>query len=564
MANPKFFKPEFDKLAIEGAIGDPNGLPAYAYIRVSSSGQAEEGRTGLPRQIEHIHEVARERGFRIEWDMVVADDDSGFEFEHRPQLSRLRTEMKKAPRARAVIIEHLDRLSRNADWHQGFLLHEMSKCGIQSVFWKPLGSRVERAVMGAVAQDGMESAKDKMREGRTLKAESGRVTAQIPLYGYQKVDGNGNVSPDARRMTYYGILESEAAAIRYIYEQLAYSNVSTRQLSINLLKMFGPPRRSRSWTHTAIRRFVRNTAYKGAFVANKYRAEIEYVPQKDGSIKKVQRMVERPQEDWIIVPVPPIVSEEMWELANRRLDTNRRTSARHQKYPYLLTGLVRCATCGYALVGQGVHHIDEKTGERRSNRYYACSARWRSAEINPINCPQTPYIRLNDLESAVWRVVCEILLDEQVMMRALETRFRGDQNTQLQNQIAFMEDKIKALHAEDDALYRAYVAGGFDTEEFVEKRQQIKASIVTIKTEIEGRKRLIMTSDQYEAEKERIVQVCDQARKKGLSPNTPFEVKKSILSMVVDSIEVDILAKQFRINGLLPSMMFSIAEQSAC
>ena len=37
-------------------LGDPSGSTSFAYIRVSSSGQAEEGRTGLPRQLQHIHE----------------------------------------------------------------------------------------------------------------------------------------------------------------------------------------------------------------------------------------------------------------------------------------------------------------------------------------------------------------------------------------------------------------------------------------------------------------------------------------------------------------------------
>ncbi|MBK8027811.1 MAG: recombinase family protein [Chloroflexi bacterium] len=153
MANPQFFKPGFDDLATDGYLGDPNGRLAYAYIRVSGDDQAEDGRSGLPRQIQHIHEAARERKLRIAWDLVYADDASGFEFESRPELSKLRREFKSSShRASAVVIEHIDRLSRNADWHQGFLIDEMKQHGISVVFWKAYSSRVERAVMGAVAQ----------------------------------------------------------------------------------------------------------------------------------------------------------------------------------------------------------------------------------------------------------------------------------------------------------------------------------------------------------------------------------------------------------------------------
>src|SRR5438105_3767424 len=111
-------KNDFDALATDGYIGDPAGQPAYIYIRVSSEEQAEEGRSGLPRQIQHCHEIAKQHGYKISWDTCFADDHSGFEFRDRPELNRLRREYASpGRRANAVVIEHLDRLSRNSEWH---------------------------------------------------------------------------------------------------------------------------------------------------------------------------------------------------------------------------------------------------------------------------------------------------------------------------------------------------------------------------------------------------------------------------------------------------------------
>lgn len=105
MAKPEFFKEAFDQLAQGGCIGDPNGQPAYAYLRVSSAGQAEEGRSGLPRQILRCHEIALARWLSIPWELVFADDHSGFEFRERPDLSRLREEYKRPQRrANAVVM----------------------------------------------------------------------------------------------------------------------------------------------------------------------------------------------------------------------------------------------------------------------------------------------------------------------------------------------------------------------------------------------------------------------------------------------------------------------------
>jgi DNA invertase Pin-like site-specific DNA recombinase len=171
MADPVNFKSEFDILAKDGAIGAPDGAAAYAYIRVSDSDQAEDGRSGLPRQIQNIHEVATQRGYRIPWELVYAEDHTGFEFETRLQLAKLRRAFKSPTRAAdVVVIEHLDGLSRESNWHQGFLLDEMQKHGIQAVFWKSFGSRIERAVMGAVSQDAMEQAKQRMQAGTRRRA----------------------------------------------------------------------------------------------------------------------------------------------------------------------------------------------------------------------------------------------------------------------------------------------------------------------------------------------------------------------------------------------------------
>ena len=63
-----WLKDEFDRLVSEGVLGDPHGEPGGAYLRVSSGGQAEEGRSGLPRQLEHIREKAIEIRLCIPWE----------------------------------------------------------------------------------------------------------------------------------------------------------------------------------------------------------------------------------------------------------------------------------------------------------------------------------------------------------------------------------------------------------------------------------------------------------------------------------------------------------------
>src|SRR5690348_10943797 len=86
----QWVKDEFDRIAVGGLLGDPDGKSAYAYLRVSSQGQAEEGRSGFPRQLLHVHEKALQLHLCITWELVFFDDHTGFEFRDRPALGSLR------------------------------------------------------------------------------------------------------------------------------------------------------------------------------------------------------------------------------------------------------------------------------------------------------------------------------------------------------------------------------------------------------------------------------------------------------------------------------------------
>jgi len=184
----------------------------------------------------------------IPWDLVFADDHTGFEFEDRPALTRLRQEFKRSNRqVNAVIVENLDRLSRNADWHQGLLLNEMKEYGLRVVFWIQFNSRIERAVLGAISQEGMEQAKQRMAEGNIFKAKDGRVTARVPAYGYMFIDSEGKPSEKAKKDTHYAPNPDEAEVVKVIYSKVGVEGMSLRELCIYLEDRFTPPKQYSHW-----------------------------------------------------------------------------------------------------------------------------------------------------------------------------------------------------------------------------------------------------------------------------------------------------------------------------
>src|SRR5690606_33161076 len=139
---------------------------------------------------------------------------------------------------------------------------------------------------------------------------------------------------------------------------------------------------------------------------------------------------QRPEEEWIRVSVPPTVDAATWQAANEMLAKNRRMASRNAIEPYLLTGLVKCADCGYTYTGT-THK--KKRGKLRGVPYrgYRCSAgAGRPLFLSDsVKCTQS-HISARILDNAVWSVVCSALLDPQVLIEALRAEMFDERNAQ--------------------------------------------------------------------------------------------------------------------------------------
>lgn len=89
-----------------------------------------------------------------------------------------------------------------------------------------------------------------------------------------------------------------------------------------------------------------------------------------------------------------IVTVELWELANAK----KQTPARGDREPYVLTGLVRCATCGGRMVGfiQSVKNGRKRDGQTRKYTYYRCRRNYSWGR-----CPAPAYAPAGELEQLV-------------------------------------------------------------------------------------------------------------------------------------------------------------------
>src|SRR3954454_13876251 len=104
---------------------------------------------------------------------------------------------------------------------------------------------------------------------------------------------------------------------------------------------------------------------------------------------------ERPRTEWIEIPVPALVTEEVFSLAQEQLENNKRHSPRRTVEPTLLQGMLVCEQCGY-----GLYRTSTQTSKQKLN-YYRCIGSDGYRRLNGPVCSNRP-IRQDYLDMFVW------------------------------------------------------------------------------------------------------------------------------------------------------------------
>jgi site-specific DNA recombinase len=520
------------------------------YLRVSSDRQAEEDAHGLSRQIERCHEAAIKHALRIPWDLVFADDFTGTKL-HRPALDNLRAEYTSAQRrANAIVIEQLHRLSRNVDWHQGMLLDEMKEHGLKVVFWKEFSSRIERTVQGAIAQDGMEDAKAMMRAGKRSKARSGRLPTSKAAYGYQFVDRHGNPGEAARKDTHYGIVPDQQRIVVEIFTRLAFKGDTAYEIARDLqARGIKPPGKAAQWWRSMIVAIIKSTTYKGEYYADRVTVVRKQWMDEYGREHESVQNVERPRQDWILIPVPAIVDSGLWELANKALKKNKNLATRNARGDYLLAGLLKCAKCGKSYIGY--HQVWDRTKKDGSSYHHELWTYKCSNKPYPAGSPRcdAPSILLSALEDAVWDALYSSLTDPARLPAALERLQSNAENTRLLAEIAHLDKLIASASAHDEQIKRGYIAGIFSDEEARAERAGVKALTQRHVIERDALRAKVITQEEFEARRKRLLHAVEAAT--ALDRDASFADRRHLLKMYVDRIDLDVVGQTFTIHGAI-------------
>jgi site-specific DNA recombinase len=162
---------------------------------------------------------------------------------------------------------------------------------------------------------------------------------------------------------------------------------------------------------------------------------------------------ERPRTEWIEVPVPALVSEEMFALAQEQLEKNKHHSPRRTVDPALLQGMLVCEQCGYALYRTSTH-----TSKQKLN-YYRCLGSDGYRRLKGPVCSNRP-IRQDYLDQFVWTEVIRLLDDPALIQSEIDRRRAAARNT---NPLRRREEELRReqvrIEKNSDRLVTAYQEG---------------------------------------------------------------------------------------------------------
>lgn len=443
------------------------------YARVSTTRQAEND-ISIPDQLAHAKRYCQQKNWQLVREFIDAGasarDDKRFQFQ------RLMEAACTDPSPYDVILIHSQsRLFRNV---AGYVMakRRLESHGVMLVSMTQdfgEGSSADFAEVIIAAADEFNSAETAKHVTRTMleNARQGFWNGSKPPLGYRTVEVEKRGQRSKKKLE----IEPKAAELVLLIFKLFRKGDGARgPMGIKDIV---------TWLNGEGFKTDCGGLFYASFVHDVLRRETyagtHYYNRMDSRTRKI-----RPKEEWIAIPVPPIISETEFKQVQERLHDRRPsvTAPRISNSPVLLTGIAVCESCGgQMMLG---------TGKGTRYRYYVCANHRLKGKGA---CPKPLRIPMAELDSLVIGALTDQLMTPDRLTSLLREvqRHRREiasdnvhRRTTLRKQLRETEAQLQRLYA---ALGEGLVT---DTASFQRSLQALEAK----RTETE-RLLLLLNSD---------------------------------------------------------------------
>ena len=303
-----------------------------AYCRVSTD--KEDQLNSLEAQKAFFAEYTTRTGHTLI--RLYADEGiSGTKIKNRKEFLRMMSDAEHGL-FDMVVVKDISRFARNTvDLLQN--VRKLKSLGIETQFltanMTSMGnSEFVLTIFGALAQEESANTSKRVKFGKKMNAEKGRVPNIV--YGYNKTIGD-----------YFNleINQEEAVIIQQIYQWYTKEGYGAAKISNKLNERGLKTKRNCRWSQNAVCRILTNELYTGKIINGKQ----EVADFLTG------RRTDKDETDWMVVERPDlrIIEPETYETAQQILQSrNKAFNMKHERQSnkYLFSTLIKCKECGWS------------------------------------------------------------------------------------------------------------------------------------------------------------------------------------------------------------------------
>ena len=498
------------------------------YARVSTGRQENE--ETIKNQLMVVQDLAKKNNWLIVKEYI--DDGWSGDILARPELDKLREDAKKKI-WEAVLMYDPDRLARRYSY-QELVMDELVEAGIEVIFITvPSPKNGEEKLMhgfrGLFAEYERVKITERFRLGKLRKAREGHLLLSQPKYGYNYIPKKD------RQHGYYEVNEREAKIVKMIFEWVALEKLTIRGVVKRLLEMKILPRKSKRgvWSTSTLSTLLRDKTYIGEAHYLKSYGVVPKNPIKKEVYKKIKKTSRkiRPEEDWIKIPVPEIINEDIFYLVQKTLKENFVLCIRNRKNQYLLAGKIFCG-CGSRMTGTGILH--------GKHLYYRCTDGVHTYPL-PHKC-KAKGLNARIADALAWSKVAKLMTSPELIMAQAKRwlQKRKGNSGDLMTPVAELKKEIEKLGKEEERYVQAYGSGIIEMDELRERKSDLKGKISALRAQIaafEGQQRDNQVKTLNLPTEGKLAEFCQ--RTKEMISYLSFEIKRQIILDVVEKATVN-------------------------
>lgn len=496
-----------------------------AYCRVST--EKEDQLNSLEAQKNFFMEYAERHNDNLV--MLYADEGiSGTKIKNRKQFLKMMVDAEHRL-FDMVVVKDISRFARNTvDLLQN--IRKLRELGIETQFltanMTSMGnSEFVLTVFGALAQEESANTSKRVKFGKKINAEKGRVPNIV--YGYDKTVG------DYFNLT---INKEEAKIVQQIFNWYINDGHGAAKISILLNERGIKTKRGCKWTQNAVCRILDNKLYTGKIINGK----------EEVADFLTGRRTTKSQDEWFVTERPElrIIDDEIFKTAQKiKSDRNMmfKTNGERHSNQHLFSTLIKCKDCGWSF---------RRTVRTYKNTY----VRWVCSGHNgkgADSCPNTVTVDEDELIEVIENYFTDILSQKKNVIGRVVEEFKKvykakDENITYEKELRKELNKLTRNRQKYMDMY---------TDDLI-TREELNIKIGKDKQEIKRLEAELKMVEQHLTKGDKLQMILAETFKKIEDITNLRSINNIQLKKVIDRIEVDhngnveIFLKLFKEIGL--------------